>query len=131
MYPLSLSSTYLRLRPDSSIEPIPVDGFWPRLMSGELGDFRNEYLVTSAQYETNWSGWEMHPHGEEIVCVLSGAARMLLETPDGTRSEVELSGAGSYVLIPRGTWHTAHIVAPVAMLFITAGEDTRHRPVVG
>ncbi|MET0279656.1 MAG: cupin domain-containing protein [Steroidobacteraceae bacterium] len=127
MNPLNLASTFLRLRPDSSIEPIPVDGFWPRLMGGELGDFRHEYLVTSAQFAADWKGWEMHPHGEEIVCVLCGAARLLLEAPDGARSEVELTTAGSYVLVPRGTWHTARIAAPTSMLFITAGEGTQHR----
>ena len=94
MNPLSLSSTYLRLRPDSSIEPLPVEGFWPRLMSGELGDFHNEYLVTSAQYAADWPAWEMHPHGEEIVCLLSGAARMVLEAADGTRSEVAVRPTG-------------------------------------
>jgi mannose-6-phosphate isomerase-like protein (cupin superfamily) len=129
MNALSLSSTYLRLRADSSIEAIPVEGFWPRLMSGELGDFRHEYLVTSTQYSEDWNGWEMHPHGEEIVCLLSGAARLLLEAPDGARSEIELTAAGSYALVPRGTWHTAKIAVPTSMLFITAGEDTQHRPV--
>jgi hypothetical protein len=44
----SIQSTYLRLRPDSSIEQLPVDDrFWPRLMAGELGNFHHEYLVTS------------------------------------------------------------------------------------
>lgn len=129
MIPLSLSSSHLRLRPDSSIEPLPVEGFWPRLMSGELGDFRNEYLVTSAEYAADWNGWEMHPRGEEVVCVLDGHARLLLEAPDGQRREVELATPGSFVVVPRGTWHTAKIGAPTRMLFITAGEDTQHRPV--
>ena len=38
-----LSSTYLRLRPDASIEPLPLDGkFWERMAAGEFGDFHNE-----------------------------------------------------------------------------------------
>ena len=46
--PFNLTSTYLRLSNDTSIEPLHVnDGFWPRLMSGQLGTFHHEYLVTT------------------------------------------------------------------------------------
>ena len=132
MNPYNLSSTYLRLRPDSSIERLPVGAdFWPRLKGGELGDFRNEFLVSSAEYQTDWPSWEMHPKGDEIVALLVGSARLILEAPDGSRSEVALAGPGSYAFVPRGHWHTARISAPTRMLFITAGEDTRNRPVDG
>lgn len=122
-------STCLRLRPDCSIEKLPVDAaFWPRLIGGELGDFHHEYLVTSHDYAADWPNWEMHPNGDEIVALLSGAATLVLEAPDGGRSEVNLTKAGSYVLVPRGTWHTAKTKVPTTMFFITAGEGTRHRP---
>lgn len=46
--PLNLGSTFLRLRPDCSVERLAVDEqVWPRLMGGHLGDFHNEYLATS------------------------------------------------------------------------------------
>jgi mannose-6-phosphate isomerase-like protein (cupin superfamily) len=132
MTPYNLASTYLRLRPDSSIEPLPVDsGFWPRLMGGQLGDFRHEYLVTSADYQVDWPSWEIHPMGDEIVAVLSGAATLVLESPEGSRSEVKLAGQGSFAFVPRGHWHTARIATATRMLFITAGEGTRTRPVDG
>ena len=124
-----LSSTYLRLRPDSSIEKLPADGFWPQLMRGELGNFHHEYLVTTAEYSSDWPGWEMHPNGDEIVCLLAGSASLVLEGPDGNRSEVPLTQPGSFAFVPRGSWHTAKIAAPSRFFFITAGEDTRHRPV--
>lgn len=124
-----LQSTYLRLRPDCSIERLPVDAqFWPRLIGGELGDFHHEYLVTSHACDADWTNWEMHPNGDEIVALLSGAATLILETPTGDRSEVALERPGSYAFIPRGTWHTAKVSAPTTMFFITAGEGTRHRP---
>lgn len=59
---------------------------------------------------------------------LSGAATLVLEAPDGRRSEVALTKPGSYVLVPRGTWHTAKTQVPPTMFFITAGEGTQHRP---
>lgn len=123
----SLFSTYLRLRPDSSIEKLPAEGFWPRLMRGELGSFHHEYLVTTADYTADWPGWEIHPNGDEIVCLLSGSATMTLEAEDGSHSHVELTAPGSFVFVPRGHWHTAKILAPSRMLFITAGEGTRGR----
>ncbi len=125
----NIQSTYLRLRPDSSIEKLPVDAtFWPRLIAGELGSFHHEYLVTSYTFSSNWPSWEIHPNGDEIVCLLSGRATMVLEAPDGQHTSVELETPGSFAFVPRGTWHTARIHGESAMLFITAGEGTRNRP---
>jgi mannose-6-phosphate isomerase-like protein (cupin superfamily) len=101
--------------------------FWQRLTSGQLGDFHNEFLVASSSFETDWPMWEMHPHGDEVVCLLSGSATLLLEKVDGTE-EIALNTNGAYVLVPKGTWHTAKTQGPCRMLFITPGEGTQHRP---
>jgi quercetin dioxygenase-like cupin family protein len=53
---------------------------------------------------------------------------MILEAPDGSRSELALTEPGSFAFVPRNHWHTARIAAASSMLFITPGEDTRHRP---
>jgi len=124
----SIHSTFLRLRPDSSIEKLPVDAsFWPRLMDGKLGDFHHEYLVTCSTGGSDWQSWEIHPNGDEIVMLISGRATMILET-DAGHVPVELEGPGSFAFVPRGTWHTAKLHAESVMLFITAGEGTRGRP---
>jgi mannose-6-phosphate isomerase-like protein (cupin superfamily) len=124
---LDLSSTYLRLRPDASIEPLPVDGkFWERIAAGELGDFHNEYLVVCHSFATDWAVWEMHPRGDEIVCLLSGSVTFVLELERGPQA-IELTESGSYVIVPKGIWHTAKTRVPCRMLFITAGEGTEHR----
>ena len=126
--PFDVDATFLRLRGAGSVEALPVGGdFWPRLMSGQLGDFHHEYLVTSARYEADWPGWEQHPLGDEIVFLLSGAVTFVLEQDDSSR-EVELGSPGSFVIVPRGAWHTAKVRAPSWLLFITAGEGTRGRP---
>ena len=125
---LSLASSCLRLRPDCSVESIAVDeSFWPRLMSGQLGNFHHEYLVSSFSYDQDWSTWEMHPNGDEVVCLLSGAVTLVLEGPEGRR-ELPLKTSGSYAIVPRGTWHTARVGVPSKMLFITPGEGTQNRP---
>lgn len=126
--PYELASTYLRLRPDASVEPLPVDDtFWPRLMRGELGDFHREYLVTTFGFDGDWPMWERHPNGDEVVVLLEGRATFVLEM-DGGEKTCPLDTAGAYVIVPRGTWHTARVASPCRMLFITAGEGTEHRP---
>lgn len=124
---LDLASTYVRLRPDASIETLAVDdSFWGRLMSGQLGSFHNEFLVTCHCFSADWPTWEMHPEGDEIVCLLSGSATFVLEREIGTET-VELKESGAYVVVPKGVWHTAKPHGFARMLFITAGEGTQHR----
>jgi quercetin dioxygenase-like cupin family protein len=129
--PLNLSSTYLRLRGDGSVEPLPVDDtFWQRVSTGQLGTFHNEYLVTCHAFAADWPMWEMHPNGDEIVCLLSGSVTFILERESGNQV-IELKESGAYVIVPKGTWHTAKVGGPSRMLFITPGEGTRHRDVAG
>ena len=123
----NFATSCLRLRSDVSIEPLAMDdSFWSRIMSGELGSFHNEYLVTVHQQRENWTSWEMHPNGDELVCLLDGHVRFVLEHDGGTK-RIELRDGGDFIVVPKGTWHTADVAAPSRMLFITAGEDTRHR----
>jgi uncharacterized cupin superfamily protein len=123
-----LCSTYLRLRPDASVEPLTVDNtFWQRLSSGQLGDFHNEFLVAGGNYEKDWPMWEMHPNGDEIVYLLAGSATFVLEQTQGNVA-IELKKPVEYVLVPKGTWHTAKIREPCQILFVTPGEGTQHRP---
>lgn len=127
--PFDLTTTYLRLRNDSLVEPLPVTpDFWQRLGSGALGTFKNERLVTTHTYNKPWTVAEMHPNGDEIVCLLSGSVTFVLETPDGEKT-VELREPGAYVIVPQGTWHTARTHEPCRMLFITAGEGTQHKKI--
>lgn len=125
--PYELDSTFLRLGNNASVEPLAVDdGFWEKLGRGEFGDFHNEYLVTSHVFNQDWTSWEMHPNGDEIVCLIEGAVTFVLEQ-DGAHRELHLDRTGELVIVPRGTWHTARVGEPSRMLFITAGEGTRHR----
>jgi len=126
--PFNLATTYLRLRNDASIEALPVNNdFWQRIMTGALGAFHHEFLVTMHSFDADWPHWAAHPNGDEIVCLLEGRVTMVLEI-GGREQLIELSDSGGYVLVPRGTWHTARTRASCRMLFITAGEGTQHRP---
>lgn len=126
--PFNLASTFLRLRgADLAAEPLPVDAtFWQRIMSGQLGTFHNEYLVATNTFDKDWPNWEMHPVGDEIVVLLEGAVTFVLEIAGGEQ-QVSLTEQGAYVVVPKGTWHTAKSSTPTRMLFITPGEGTEHR----
>lgn len=126
--PYELSSTYLRLRPDSTIETLGVDeDFWPNIMAGKLGDFKNEYLVTLFSFDEDWPSWEQHPNGDELVFLISGDVEMTLDE-GGELTQVPLRRSGEFVVVPRGAWHTAKVKQPATMLFVTAGEGTINRP---
>ena len=104
-YKYDLNTDFLRLRGDCTTEALALgDQFWPQLMSGKLGDFHHEYLVATSAFDRDWSNWECHPNGDEIVLLLAGRATFVLETSAGERRE-ELAGVGEYVRVPatRGT----------------------------
>ena len=84
-------------------------------------------LVSMYTFTEDWTSWEMHPAGEEVVLCLSGAMVLTQEFPDGHRETVRL-GSGEYAINPRGVWHTADIAGEASALFITAGEGTQNRP---
>ena len=124
---LQLATTYLRLKADGMAEKLPVGpDFWPNIIAGKLGDFHHEYLVTMYTYDQNWPSWEIHPNGDEIVLLISGAADFILEMPQGNQV-IAVRQPGDYAFVPKGTWHTANPLQPTTMLFITAGEGTRNR----
>jgi len=55
---LNLHTTYLRVRPDASVEPLPVDDtFWPRLIAGELGTFPGDFVVVPRRV---WHAAKVH-----------------------------------------------------------------------
>ena len=122
--PIDLAATYIHLADGGAGEAVPVTAdFWPQLMSGE-----RRYpgrLVTAGDMTGDMTHWEMHPAGEELLIVLSGAATLLLDEPTGERS-VRL-GQGEAYLVPRGIWHRFLARGPARVLFVTYGEGTEHR----
>lgn len=90
------------------------------------GDGIEGRLVTIHSFRENWSSWEMHPEGDEVVCCLSGTMTLHQEMRDGSKATVTI-GAGEFVINPPGCWHTADIAGEATALFITAGLGTQHR----
>jgi uncharacterized glyoxalase superfamily protein PhnB len=84
--------------------------------------------VSSFTFDCDWPNWEIHPHGDELVCALHGDFDLVLDEPRGQRW-VQLTRPGDFVIVPRGTWHTARVHAPSTALFITPGQGTMNRAV--
>ncbi|PZV02400.1 MAG: cupin [Leptolyngbya sp.] len=115
---------------DGGGNAIPVsitDTFYEELHRN-FGDFKDKRLVSQYNFDRDWGTWEMHPAGEEFVCLLSGQLDLILEQ-NGVENKLSLKTSGSYVIVPKGIWHTAKVHQPSSVLFITPGEGTQNRPV--
>ncbi len=121
-----LADTYVQLSDGPSARCVPVtESFWREIDSrDELVEGR---LVCVFPQRDSWSIWEMHPAGDEIVCLLSGAIDLILDGAGGERI-IELRGRAACI-VPRGIWHRAIVHEPGDALFITRGAGTEHRPV--
>jgi len=131
---IDLLKNYLLLEPDGAAILLPGGGeFWMQLMSGNATDSGIRRLMSSEKgrllsalsMAADWTNWEMHPAGDEILLMLEGKATFVLELSDGLR-EIAL-GAGRLLVIPKGVWHTAKVSEPARLLAITAGLGTQHR----
>jgi uncharacterized cupin superfamily protein len=122
----SLSSTYVVLGDNGDAIPVTVSDRFFEDLESKFGDFKGKRLISHFTFDKDWETWEMHPAGEEFVCLLSGQVDLILEQ-GGVENTVQLSTSRSYVLVPRGIWHTARVHTPSSMLFITPGEGTQNR----
>jgi mannose-6-phosphate isomerase-like protein (cupin superfamily) len=123
-----LTDTYVHLEDGPAAVPVQAGpDFWTTRYG--RGDLQGGRLVTVFRFEStaDWDHWEMHPAGDEIVCLLSGAIDLVLREDERERV-VELRDRGAYV-IPRGAWHRGVVHRPSEALFITRGAGTEHRPV--
>lgn len=126
--PFQAIETYLHLGSGGTAVPLEVnESFWDKLTSGGFDHLGAGRLVSTYDFAEDWASKEMHPAGEEVVVLLSGAAEFVLEV-DGGERKITLDQPGQFLLIPRGAWHTANVAQHAKALFITPGEGTEHRP---
>lgn len=124
--PNQIETDFIVLSPDKKASIEPSDsGLYTRLDEVYNG-FAGHELVSCYEFDSDWPSWEMHPHGDEVVLLMSGDATFLLQTDEGDIS-VELREQGQYVVVPKGVWHTARTKQKSRLLFITPGQGTQHR----
>ncbi|RVQ67887.1 cupin domain-containing protein [Croceicoccus ponticola] len=83
-------------------------------------------LVALHDFAEDWTDWEMHPAGDEMVVCTKGAMVLIQQNPDGD-IRIPLN-AGEYAINPAGVWHTADACGACTALFVTPARDTAHRP---
>jgi|SoiMethySBSTD1v2_1073268.scaffolds.fasta_scaffold633404_2 mannose-6-phosphate isomerase-like protein (cupin superfamily) len=72
-------------------------------------------------------GGEVHPDGDEVLFLVSGAVSVRLELPEGDEV-IELRG-GDALVVPQGIWHEIKLREPGRLVHITPGPngDARRR----
>jgi mannose-6-phosphate isomerase-like protein (cupin superfamily) len=114
---------HLHEGPEVTLEPL-TESFWSDI--GERTELHRGRLLTSFSIDDDWTVWEMHPTGDEIILVTEGTARFHLD--DGDTVAAQLVAAPDYLVVPAGTWHTMDAIDPGRAVIITWGEGTTHRP---
>ena len=126
---------YLLLETDGTAVQLPGgETFWKQLMSGHPTDPGVQRLMNATHgrllsvlpMDADWMNWEMHPAGDEVLFLISGALTLVLEE-DGEERSIALT-AGKLAIVPRGVWHTARMSEPCQLLALTDGLGTEHRP---
>jgi mannose-6-phosphate isomerase-like protein (cupin superfamily) len=118
------ASTYACLAPSGAASTIEVTPeFWTSIDGRD--DLHEGRLVAAFACDADWPHWEMHPHGEEVLVLLSGKLTMVFD--DGGKERDVVLEAGRACVVPRGTWHRAVVHVPGRLLGITYGRGTEHR----
>jgi mannose-6-phosphate isomerase-like protein (cupin superfamily) len=133
--PFDLQRTYVFLEDGGRAPAIEVsEAFWHELMSGRPTSPDAALVANGAGWLTavyamdrDTPSWEMHPAGDELLVLLSGAIDVVLDGRDGQR--VVALTAGASCVVPRGTWHRQIVRTPALELAVTYGKGTEHRPV--
>jgi mannose-6-phosphate isomerase-like protein (cupin superfamily) len=121
----SPGSNYVHLDPDGTSTTVAGgEKFWS-LPPEALEKFGRGWLVSELDCAADWPTWEMHPQGDEFVYLLSGQVAMILEIR-GERERIDLEDRQA-IVIPKGVWHTAKVMAPSRLLFVTRGSGTEIR----
>jgi len=113
---------------------VPVGEMWAQLMSGQPTDpvvaqvaTADGWLVSTYEMHESMSSAEMHPDGDELHYLVSGALDLVLEHDARDDDVVELR-AGDSARVERGVWHRFVVREPAFGLAITFGRGTQHRP---
>ncbi len=70
-------------------------------------------------------GGEVHPDGDEILYVISGALSVVSDSNPGDSIEL---GSGDACIVEKGEWHKVHVLEKTQLLHITPGPNGDYRP---
>ncbi len=124
--PTVFASNFVVLDNNFKADIVPVTPELYEHIDEEYKDFSGHLLLSSYTFTEDWPTWEVHPAGDEFVVLVSGDVELVLALEDGD-DVTRMNEPGTFVIVPRNTWHTARVHSPAVMLFVTPGEGTENR----
>lgn len=118
-----LASNFVVLDDDFRASIVEVTPQLYETLDQDYKDFAGHLLISSYAFDADWPTWEVHPAGDEFVILVSGDADLVLAHEGGDET-IRMTEAGTFVVVPKNTWHTARIRRPTVMMFVTPGEGT-------
>ncbi len=125
---LSIDEKFVVLNPEKVAIVEACDSSLYERLEKNYNGFSGCELISCFEFERDWSSWEIHPNGDEIVILLSGEVTFVFQL-DKEEKHIYLSGQGAYVIVPKNVWHTARTNVKTKMLFITPGEGTKNKDI--
>lgn len=122
--PFSLRETFVHLKDLGQATGVTAEsGFWNALEARP--ELQVGRMVGAIPMERDMPVWEMHPSGDELLVILSGAFDLVLQDRSG--DQIIALEAGHSFLVPFGVWHRLHVRSPGEILFVAPGKGTEQR----
>ena len=127
MSKIDLSTSPVHLgRTFSVLENFGFDGpAFESYIAEHCTDEEPGYIMMIETTPEDWTAWECHPAGYEIVHVLEGQGTFYQQV-NGDEVATAFEPGTTLVNAP-GMWHTADVEVPMKALYITAAPDTHHK----
>lgn len=121
-----IESEFVVLSPGKKATIEPANASLYQRIDKTYNGFKGHELISCYEFESDWSNWEIHPNGDEVVVLLSGEVTFILKETQGEKS-ITLNEQGQFLIVPQGVWHSAKTNVKSKVLFITPGEGTVHK----
>ena len=120
-----LETMFVHLADGAAATPIEVGPDF-RAELARRPELHTGRMMAGIRLERSPPHWEMHPAGDEVICLLSGSIDVVLEEPGGARV-IPLRQRATCI-IPSGVWHRALVLEESEVIAITRGAGTERRP---
>jgi mannose-6-phosphate isomerase-like protein (cupin superfamily) len=120
---IDLFTSPVRLRADGTADPAAEHERRAVLTGTDSGLWTLTAFRAADDRAVHADVWERHPHGSEVLCVLSGTLQVHVR--DEPEPVTVLTKGAAYV-VPAGTWHRLSVVEPAELISITPRPGTQH-----
>lgn len=129
MYHSSFPFADMRVRVSNGPDLEALTGnaeLWQRLESDDQLRLLAVHAVRT-DTDAHAGRWEIHPNGDELLCLCSGGIDLVLDEPGGPRVVTLEPMTGA--IVPRGTWHRLMVAEPSVIVTMAIYAGTQLRPV--